>query len=366
MADRARVTSIDEMKGFREALIRFGEEGRMALAAVTAEMRRTIDWVEFDQRSHWQRELKRRTNALAAARIEVQRQELAGKRAIDERRALTRAKQDLEEAQAKVKIVQRWRRLLARDLDLHTGALKQLETSLLQNIPEAAATIDRAVENLERYLRLAPPTMGDAPAGGKPPAPMNVISREEAASQPPAKSDSTVIDAFCARAVAARPSRSSASMTSPLALNELLAAQARNAEMDSQSVAGDAITNLDEEQSSTSWSGQRIIVEPGALAADEILAVRDESADALDSGWYMGLPSSSEVDTRTLTAVLVGDLVRLRPALLEVIQLPPGHIVTVREGRIVEIIVRSLPLAIATTDSISDEASQPNTEERSK
>ena len=54
MSTSAHVDSIDALKTFRVALIKFAEEANAALATAEAEMQRTVGWLERDQLSFWQ------------------------------------------------------------------------------------------------------------------------------------------------------------------------------------------------------------------------------------------------------------------------------------------------------------------------
>lgn len=73
---------------------------------------------------------------------------------------------------------------------------------------------------------------------------------------------------------------------------------------------------------------QVIISAPGALAQPKIFLRRASRISAEDSGWLLGTLDDPEALTREdgLEAVLIANLVALRPALLQVITLPSGFI----------------------------------------
>ena len=67
MSNTARVDSIDTLKVFRVALIKFGEESNVALASAESEMQRVLGWLERDQQSFWQLQLRKRQEGLSRA-----------------------------------------------------------------------------------------------------------------------------------------------------------------------------------------------------------------------------------------------------------------------------------------------------------
>ena len=73
MAESAKVLSVEALKEFRVSLINFVEEARNALGGVDMELRRTRDWLERDQLSYWQMQVKRRHEAMMMARTELHR-----------------------------------------------------------------------------------------------------------------------------------------------------------------------------------------------------------------------------------------------------------------------------------------------------
>ncbi len=71
MAQSAKVLSIQALKDFRVALVTFTEEARNALGGVDMELKRMRDWLERDQLSYWQMQVKRRHEAMMMARTEL-------------------------------------------------------------------------------------------------------------------------------------------------------------------------------------------------------------------------------------------------------------------------------------------------------
>jgi len=160
MAERARVTNIDELRLFRKGLCEFIEETQQALLLIRSDISRTQAWLERDCLTHWQQMVKRRTKDLSQARNDLQRKEMTSDRTLEERRALERAKRQLQEAQEKVRTIKRWQKKLPQELDRLIGAVRQVGVMVEQAGPDAVKALDHTIESLESYLALQAPSTG--------------------------------------------------------------------------------------------------------------------------------------------------------------------------------------------------------------
>jgi len=165
MPKRARVNSIDELRRFRVGLCGFIDDCRTALMLIRADISRTQSWVEREQLLHWEGMVKRRTKDLAQARNDLNRKELTSDRTLDERRAVERAKRQLEEARQKVRVVRKWVKMLPNELDRLVGGVQHLSHSIDQDGPEAVQSLDEIVKSLESYLALQAPSFESKRSG---------------------------------------------------------------------------------------------------------------------------------------------------------------------------------------------------------
>lgn len=159
MAKRARVNSIDELRRFRVGLCEFIDDCRTALVLIRSDIGRTQSWVEREQLLYWEGMVKRRTKELSQARNDLNRKELTSDRTLDERRALERAKRQLEESRQKVRVVRRWVKLLPNELDRLIGSIQHLSHSIDRDGPQAVSSLDEIVKSLESYLALQAPSL---------------------------------------------------------------------------------------------------------------------------------------------------------------------------------------------------------------
>src|SRR3954467_4732683 len=77
MSQGANVRSVDAIKDFKIALINFAEEARNALGSAEMEIRQVRNWLQRDQLSFWQSQVKRGQERLAMARADLNRRRLS-------------------------------------------------------------------------------------------------------------------------------------------------------------------------------------------------------------------------------------------------------------------------------------------------
>src|SRR3712207_6247238 len=113
MSEAARVDSIDALRRFRAAMIKFCDAANVALGDAEADMSRMQNWLENEQASHWQSQVRKRTEIVSKAKDAVRQKKIfkdaTGRQqsALDEEKALKIAQARLEEAERKLKAVQR-------------------------------------------------------------------------------------------------------------------------------------------------------------------------------------------------------------------------------------------------------------------
>ncbi|HEY2157931.1 MAG TPA: hypothetical protein VGH33_20040 [Isosphaeraceae bacterium] len=170
MGEQATVHSIEALKDFRAALATFGEEASAALGAVNMEVRRTIQWVQYDRRTYWQEQIKRRREQVAMAQAELFRRKLAktadNNPAMSEQKELLRkAEASLREAEVRAGLVKKWEPALQQAALEYRASTRRIG-AVVADVPRAIFVLGRMVEALEAYLREAPPSAGEAGAIG--------------------------------------------------------------------------------------------------------------------------------------------------------------------------------------------------------
>ena len=157
-----RVQSIEVLTGFRVALCGFADKAASALNDADAAIQRTLNWLQTEQHSYWEGQIRRRTEEVARARQAVLIKKLcrivdgSPGSAIEEEKALRLAIQRLEEAQQKLGNVGRCARQLQKEILNYRGQVQRFASTVAVDIPLAVGRLDNLVRKLENYVALEP------------------------------------------------------------------------------------------------------------------------------------------------------------------------------------------------------------------
>jgi len=176
MGRTARITSIGVLQTTATALQRFRGEASGALDDLDIELRRILDWIHHDRKEFWDRELRRSSEMVSQAKIQLQQarisRQIAGHEpaCVDEKRALERAKRRLEVAEQKVQAVRVFAHAIDRAIEEYQRSRAQFVTWLDTDMLQAVAALDRMSASLESYVSLETPVSPHAatPSSGSP------------------------------------------------------------------------------------------------------------------------------------------------------------------------------------------------------
>ncbi len=162
MADSAKVLSVQALKDFRVALVTFTEEARNALGGVDMELKRMRDWLERDQLSYWQMQVKRRHEAMMTARTELSRRRISqqGSDAIsdtEQKEALREAQRKLRVAEEKVEAVKKLIPIFHHAMSEYTSRATPLADHLSGGVDKSLGSLAKMIDSLESYLALQAP-----------------------------------------------------------------------------------------------------------------------------------------------------------------------------------------------------------------
>lgn len=178
MEGTARISSVEALSEFRVALIKFKSEAAAALLGTESELQRTIMWLRHDQSAYWQRQIRHRQELLTRAKSDMFRKQVAQdaeiRVSVDQKKAVEKAKRDLEHAEEKVRTVRRWIALLDKEHVLYRGECQGLSGMLEADIPAILKRLDGMIGSIEAYMTVTG-SGGDAAAReteqATPPAP---------------------------------------------------------------------------------------------------------------------------------------------------------------------------------------------------
>ncbi|MCH2115475.1 MAG: cobalamin biosynthesis protein [Pirellulales bacterium] len=177
MTRPANIRSTDAIDDFREAIYRFEVRAQNALDTLSAEMRRALDWLEYDCPADWKKQTKRAEDNVHQAKLDLERClafPVADERPVcrDQRAALKKAQTRLNYCREQSHCVQRWNRQMQHEQFEFSGRLGQLQRLLEADLPAARAKLQSIVRRLDEYQIERPPTdAGVRPVVSGPSAP---------------------------------------------------------------------------------------------------------------------------------------------------------------------------------------------------
>src|SRR5262245_48342280 len=141
MSDAAHVESIDALKHFKIALIKFMEAAHVALGDAEGEVQRMLTWLEIEQEPYWKNQIRKLTETVSRCKDAVRQKKLfkdsSGRTpsAIDEEKALHVAQRRLEEAEQKSIATRKWARQLQKEFLVYKGDVQRLATNVQIDLP---------------------------------------------------------------------------------------------------------------------------------------------------------------------------------------------------------------------------------------
>src|SRR3954469_21062433 len=103
----AHISSLDALKAFRANLLIYMSKARPTLEEVGADVARTRNWVENDQRTLWEGQMRRRTRNLEEAQAALFSANMSNLRdaTVAEQTAVVKAKQARAAAEDKLRVI---------------------------------------------------------------------------------------------------------------------------------------------------------------------------------------------------------------------------------------------------------------------
>lgn len=170
MNQSANVTSIDAVRAFRAALVKFEDNARDGLTGLELEIRRAVNWIEVDRRRYWPNQVKQASEEFAQARNALERCQLKygseeAPSCYEQKKNYERAKQRLRYCEDQVRKVKQWTQIIRQELTQFDGQMAQMTMCVDTDLPRAIAAISNMIAALERYAG-ATGTAGPGAVGG--------------------------------------------------------------------------------------------------------------------------------------------------------------------------------------------------------
>jgi len=165
MSHSANVRSLDAIRDFRSALIKFIEEAKRGIATADSEVLRTKTWLESTQPLHWLHEVRKSEEQLAQAKSELFRATISQpdnpRGPTDQVRLVRMRQSQIKNAQDRLQLTKRWSRTFERQINEYRGAMTPLTSILDGQLNKALAILERSIQTLESYIATTAPSAAD-------------------------------------------------------------------------------------------------------------------------------------------------------------------------------------------------------------
>ncbi len=162
MAESANVRSIDAVKNFHAAVVRFQEEARLSISSLEMQLLRFVGWMERDRPTFWKREIEMCYREMSEWRVRLHQCKMRKMgdfkpTCFEEKKALEKAKKDLEHAQKQIPIVKHWTNSAHHEANEYHGRASQMTQMIERDIPMLLAMLHQVVDRLEAYGNVQAP-----------------------------------------------------------------------------------------------------------------------------------------------------------------------------------------------------------------
>jgi hypothetical protein len=158
MSERASVGSVEALRLFKPAVVRYAESAQAAISSAEASARRTLDWIVRERAPELRREIRRLQEEMVRSRTRMISRMDPGadnpQPKVDDRLDLEAAKRRLREAEETLERCRRWARQLERELEAYRGAVAQLGWFVRGELGVAAGALEQMGDILEQYAQV--------------------------------------------------------------------------------------------------------------------------------------------------------------------------------------------------------------------
>ena len=324
MPEGARIHSVDAIRQFRAALIKYAETGNVALTSADGEIDRMMGWLEREQSTYWAGQVRKRHEIVIRCEEAVRSKRLfkgadgTPQSAVDEMKALSVAKRRKEEAEVKVIAVKKAILVLRKEGQLYKGKVMRLGTTMASDLPKAVHKLDRMCEQVEAYLAIQTTGKG-----------LDLVKSVESMMAGNGSSGpKSTLDKLRGRSPTVEQ-RLAAAFVSPGADHAVNQPWGVGTVADWQlkALAGLSIDRQLPEPD------HRLVAHPGVWQQPKLYLHRLDPTGEDDTGWYVGPAGDAEPAADVVyEAMRVGAVLAARPDLTDLLSLPPGTLAVLDAG----------------------------------
>jgi hypothetical protein len=327
MSGSARA-EVETLKMFRACLWKFGEIANVAMAGADGDMQRTLQWLENEQLTHWQGEIRKATERVARAKEALRMKQLfkdsSGKKpsAVDEQKALQKALKHEEFVQQKLIATKQHSKRLQREIQIYKGTVQRFATAVQADIPAAAARLGNLVAVLESYAAEGPATMATSQLSGSGATPTTNDFADSMARAEGGEAGALPIAAADLRRKAPTEREREVALAKGVMEGKWIVGLVRPEQRESlKTVVGEG---------TAAGESDKIVLGSGVSGGRRIFLERLTPCAVGDSGWYAASMDAG-VARGEWEAVEMGKVMKERPDLREILLLPVASVVVMGE-----------------------------------
>jgi hypothetical protein len=170
MSDQADVKSIDTLAFVKGAFAAFAHEANQAVSEIEIQGQRAVEWITVDRAAFWKAEIRRRSDIVNKAIKDLEHCRTFKKvgdntpSCVEEKKALDKARRQLETAERKAEAVRRWTPVVQQQFRETCVRLVRFREVIDVDCPRAMAQLEKMLKALDAYQNATRPAAAAAAA----------------------------------------------------------------------------------------------------------------------------------------------------------------------------------------------------------
>jgi len=156
MSRAANVKSLESLREFRIALIKYIDKAKRSISTSDGEVQRMSIWLESIQPTHWIRQVRKSEELLTQAKSELFRATLSQpdnpRGPTDQIRLVKKREAEIKYANERLEKTKQWSRRFDRMQHEYKSGLSHLSSALDGELQKVSVQLDNSIRSLEAYL----------------------------------------------------------------------------------------------------------------------------------------------------------------------------------------------------------------------
>ena len=156
MSQSANVRSLESLREFKTALVKFIDHAKRSIATSDGEVQRVSIWLDSTQPMHWLRQVRKSEELLTQAKSELFRATISQpdnpRGPTDQVRLVKKRQAEIKYANERLEKTKQWSRRFERMQHDYRSGLSSLSSSLDGELQKVTVQLDNSIRSLEAYL----------------------------------------------------------------------------------------------------------------------------------------------------------------------------------------------------------------------